>query len=186
MNGLILALDVSTSVIGICLLDPSSGRKLQALEFLNLKREKNLFAKALDFKDHISRYRALNIQHVAIEEPLVMYKPGASRAQILSKLSMFNGMIAVISFMVFGVEPVYYNVNTARRLAFPDLKFNKGEDRKMLVWAKVAETFPDVQWLYGPKSGKLVKTNFDMSDAAVVALAHHRHLITHTMTSVVV
>lgn len=176
MNGLILALDVSTSVIGICLLDAQTGQQLQSLEFLNLKREKNLFAKALDFKDHISKYKSLDIQHIAIEEPLVMYKPGASRAQILSKLSMFNGMIAVICFMVFGIEPVYYNVNTARKLAFPDLKFSKGEDRKMVIWAKVAETFPNVQWLYGPKSGKLVKTNFDMSDAAVVALAHVAHL----------
>lgn len=176
MNGLILALDVSTSVIGICILDAATGRELQSLEFLNLKREKNLFAKALDFKDHISKYKALNIKHIAIEEPLVMYKPGASRAQILSKLSMFNGMISVICFMVFGVEPVYHNVNHARKLAFPDLKFKKGEDRKMVVWAKVAETFPTVQWLYGPKSGNLVKTNFDMADSAVVALAHAAHL----------
>lgn len=176
-QGLILALDVSTSVIGICLLDPNSGKRLHALEFLNLKREKNLFAKALDFKDHIEKYKGTRIQHIAIEEPLVMYKPGASRAQILSKLSMFNGMISVICFMVFGIEPTYYNVNNARKLAFPDLKFKKGQDRKMAVWAKVAETFQNVDWLYGPRSGKLVKTNFDMADAAVVALAHERHLL---------
>lgn len=176
MHGLILALDVSTSVIGICLLDPSTGNRLQSLEFLNLKREKNLFSKALDFKDHISKYKSLNVQHVAIEEPLVMYKPGASRAQILSKLSTFNGMIAVICFMVFGIEPVYYNVNHARKLAFPDIKFDPGQNRKMVVWTKVAETFSDVEWLYGPRSGKLVKTNFDMADSAVVALAHSRYL----------
>ena len=173
---MILALDVSTSVIGICLLDPSSGRKLQSLEFLNLKREKNLFAKAIDFKDHISKYKHLNITSVAIEEPLVMYKQGFSRAQILSKLSMFNGMISLICYMVFGIEPIYYNVNNARKLAFNDLKFAKGEDRKLIVWAKVAETFPDVEWLYGPKSGELVKTNYDMADAAVVALAHAEKL----------
>lgn len=173
---MILGLDVSTSVIGICLLDPNSGRRLQSLEFLNLKREKNLFAKAIDFKDHISKYKALNVKEIAIEEPLVMYKPGASRAQILSKLSMFNGMVSVICYMVFGIEPVYYNVNTARKRAFPDLKFARGEDRKMVVWAKVAETFPNVEWLYGPKSGKLVKTNFDMADAAVIALAHEQFL----------
>jgi len=174
---MILALDVSTSVIGICLLDPTSGERLKSLEFLNLKREKNLFAKALDFKDHISKYKNLGVTEIAIEEPLVMYKPGASRAQILSKLSMFNGMIAVICFMVFGVEPVYYNVNHARKLAFPDLKFQKGEDRKMTVWAQVAEAFPGVEWLYGPRSGKLVKTNFDMADAAVIALAHEAHTL---------
>lgn len=173
---MILGLDVSTSVIGICLLDPNSGRRLQSLEFLNLKREKNLFAKAIDFKDHVSKYKALGVTQIAIEEPLVMYKPGASRAQILSKLSMFNGMISVICFMVFGLEPVYYNVNNARKRAFPDLKFTRGEDRKMAVWAKVAETFPDVEWLYGPRSGKLVKTNFDMADAAVVALAHEQRI----------
>jgi len=173
---MILGLDVSTSVIGICLLDPDIDKKLQSLEFLNLKREKNLFAKALDFKDHIQKYKALGVDRIAIEEPLVMYKPGAGRAQILSKLSTFNGMIAVICFMVFGVEPVYYNVNHARKTAFPDLKFKKGDDRKMVVWAKVAETFPNVEWLYGPRSGKLVKTNFDMADAAVIALCDETKL----------
>jgi len=172
---MILALDVSTSVIGICLLDQNATagqRRLQSLEFLNLKREKNLFSKAIDFRDHILKYKSLGVKTVAIEEPLVMYKPGNSRAQILSKLSMFNGMISVICYMVFGIEPIYYNVNHARKLAFPELKFKKGEERKMVVWARVAEVFPEVQWLYGPRSGNLVKTNFDMADSAVVALAH--------------
>lgn len=173
---MILGLDVSTSVIGICILDSNSGKKLQSLEFLNLKREKNLFAKALDFRDNITKYKPLNIQHIAIEEPLVMYKPGASRAQILAKLAMFNGMISVICFTIFGIEPKYYNVNHARKLSFPDLKFKKGEDRKMVIWAKVAETFPDIEWLYGPRSGKLVKTNFDMADACVIALARYADL----------
>lgn len=169
---MILGLDVSTSVIGICLIDPNAEVKLQSLEFLNLKREKNLFNKAIDFKEHISKYLDFGVTSIAIEEPLVMYKPGSSRAQILSKLSQFNGMISIVCFMVFGIEPKYYNVNTARKLAFPNLKFTKGEDRKMAVWASVAELFPRVEWLYGPKNGKLVKTNFDMADAAVVALAH--------------
>lgn len=173
---MILGLDVSTSVIGICLIDPKSGKELQSLEFLNLKREKNLFNKAIDFKDHISKYKGVGVSHIPIEEPLVMYKPGAGRAQILSKLSTFNGMVSVICYMVFGIEPIYYNVNTARKLAFPDLKFKKGEDRKMAVWAKVAEKYPEVEWLYGPKSGNLVKTNFDMADAAVIALAHETFL----------
>ena len=175
---MILGLDVSTSVIGICLIDPnpSGNKQLQSLAFLNLKREKNLFSKAIDFKDYISKYKGFGITSIAIEEPLVMYKPGAGRAQILAKLSTFNGMASIICFMVFGIEPVYYNVNNARKRAFPELKFKKGEDRKMAIWAKVAEKYPTVEWLYGPRSGKLVKTNFDMADSCVIALAHEQWL----------
>ena len=172
MTSSILALDVSTSVIGICVLDELTGQRLQSLEFLNLKREKNMFNKALDFKEHISKYKSLNIRHVAIEEPFVAYKHGQSSAHVLSKLSMFNGMVAIICFLVFGVEPTYYNVNHARKLAFPTMTYPQGSNRKMVVWSHVAELFPDVQWLYGPRSGELVKTNFDMADAVVVALAH--------------
>lgn len=173
---MILGLDVSTSVIGICVLDNRNGQNLQSLEFLNLKKEKNLFNKALDFKDHIQRYKELGITHVAIEEPFVQYKPGKSSAQVLSKLATFNGMVAITCFGTFGVEPVYYNVNRARKLAFPDMTFAKGENRKMVVWSHVSEKYPNVEWLYGPRNGKLVKTNFDMADACVIALAHDENL----------
>lgn len=166
---MILGLDVSTSIIGMCVIDKD--KKLQDLSFLNLKKEKNLFEKAIAFKEEIEKYQGL-VDTVAIEEPLVMYQPGFSRAQILSKLSTFNGMCAVISFMVTKCEPVYYNVNTARKLAFPDMKFPKGSDRKAIVQAYVAKLWPEVDWPLGPRSGKLIKQCYDMADAAIIALAH--------------
>lgn len=165
---MILGLDISTSIIGFCIINKN--KKLHSLSFLNLKSEKNLFEKAISFKEELEKYKGI-ITSVAIEEPLVMYQPGFSRAQILSKLSTFNGMCAIISFMVTNCEPKYYNVNTARKLAFPEMKFPKGSDRKIVVQQHVAELWPQVNWPLGPKNGKMIKQCFDMSDAAIIALA---------------
>lgn len=166
---MILGLDISTSIIGMCVI--SEDKKLHSLSFLNLKKEKNLFEKAIAFKEEIEKYKKL-ITSVAIEESLVAYRPGYSQAQILSKLSTFNGMCAIISFMVTNCEPVYYNVNTARKLAFPEMKFPKGSDRKEIVQQHVAKFWPEVRWPIGPKSGKLIKQSYDMADSAIISLAH--------------
>jgi len=74
---------------------------------------------------------------------------------------------------------VLYNVNTARKLAFPFLKFPKGSDRKELVRQSVAVLWPEVEWpvmTKGKNVGGFRKECYDMSDAAVVALARMREL----------
>lgn len=168
---LVLGFDISTSVIAISGIDPIT-EKLHILEFISLKKEKNLFDKALEFKKNIEKYKHFKIIGVAIEAPLVMFKEGFSRAQILSKLSMFNGMCSIITYSVFGLEPIYYNVNTARKLAFPMMKFPRGSNRKHIVWEHVSGKYPKIPWLYGPRSGKLVTTNYDLADATIISLAH--------------
>lgn len=171
---MILGLDISTSIIGVSGLD-SNERKLHKLSYINLKDGKSLFEKAMIFKDEMKRL-PLTVSSIAIEEPLVMYKSGFSSAQVLSKLSMFNGMCSIIAAETFGVEPIYYNVSTARKLAYPTIKFPKGDDRKQIVWDHVNQEFPDVEWFYGPRSGKLIKQCYDMADACIIALAHYENM----------
>jgi hypothetical protein len=171
---MILGLDISTSVIGVSGIDNNS-RTLHKLSYINLKDGKDLFEKAIIFKNEMKNL-PLTVSSVAIEEPLVMYKAGFSSAQVLSKLSMFNGMCSIIAMDLFNVVPVYYNVSSARKLAYPDMKFPKGCDRKEIVWKHVDEEFQDIEWFYGPRSGKLVKQCYDMSDACIIALAHHEVL----------
>lgn len=169
---MVLGLDISSSIIGVSVMDEST-KEIHLVEFVNLKKEKDLLLKALLFKDYITENLVnLNITSIAIEEPLVMYKPGFSRAQILSRLSMFNGMISTMCLMIFDVKPVYYNVNTARKTALPSLKFHPGDDRKQRVLEAISELYPDIRWVRGIRSGKMLDENYDMADSIVISLCH--------------
>lgn len=147
------------------------------MSYVKLSNVKGLFEKAVLFKDVLSEYKGL-ITHIAIEDPLVMFQPGLSRAQILSLLSRFNGMCSTVAYFVYNKVPVYYNVNHARKLALPNMKFTKGCDRKQIVLEHISKLYPDVEWPRKPKAlnsdgtFKLKDECFDIADAAVIALAH--------------
>jgi hypothetical protein len=169
---MIMGLDVSTSILGVSIIQKDG--TLEALEFINLKKEKNLFMKALIFAKFIAKYKTIGITSISIEEPLVMFQPGLSRAQIISKLSMFNGMIQYACYAVFGIMPTLVHVSTARKLAWPQLKFPRGSDRKHLVWEQVNKMCPGIEWRLsqrGKREGLPMKECYDMSDALTVALA---------------
>lgn len=169
---LILGLDISTSVVGYCIIDKEG--HLHDLSYIQLSKINDLFDKAEAVAEILNEYNSL-IKHIAIEEPLVMFQEGFSRAQILSKLSMFNGMTSMMTKFIYNQTPIYYNVNTARKLALPDLKFPKGANRKELVRLEIAKKYPDIDWpaiSRGKNIGNPRKECFDMADAAVIALAH--------------
>ena len=171
--GIILGLDISTSTVGAALVD-SETDELKGLFYVSLKKEKGLLNKIQSLKNELIKYEQI-IDHVAIEEPLVMFKEGFSRAQVLSLLSQFNGMSQFLTFLLYNTEPVMYNVNTARKLAFPNLKFPKGSKRKELVHECVAQTYPDVDWPL-KRTEKLKDECYDMADAVVIARAHAKAL----------
>ena len=169
---MILGLDLSTSIIGVSIIRRDGS--LEVLEFINLKKEKHLFMKALIFTKLISKYKLMKIKHIVIEEPLVMFKEGQSRPQIISKLAMFNGLAQFACYHVFGVIPTLIHVSTARSLAWPGLKFPPGSDRKHLIWQKVNAMHPNIEWRYsqrGKREGLPMKECYDMTDALTVALA---------------
>ncbi len=171
-NELILGLDISTSVVGYCIIDKKGN--LHNLSYISLSKLETLFDKAEAVAEILKDYEGL-VSHIAIEEPLVMFQEGFSRAQILSKLSMFNGMVSMMTKFIYNQTPVYYNVNTARKLSFPDLRFPKGSDRKELVRTEIAKKYTDIDWpaiSRGKNEGKPRKECYDMADSAIIALAH--------------
>ena len=164
-----LGLDVSTSVIGIAIIDEV--KKLHALEFLSLKKTKTLLSKAEVFRDHMLQYAHLDMDCVIVEEALKMFKKGKASAQILQKLSMMNGMASWIAKDTFNCKVVHYHSERARKLAWPDLIIRRGTDKKEIVRQKIAECYPQVVWMRN-RNNVIIKQSFDMSDAAVLCLAH--------------
>jgi hypothetical protein len=169
----VLGLDISTSTIGMCGI--SLEKELKFLSYVTLKKQKGLYSKADAFKEELLKYKDI-VTDVAIEEPLVMYKDGFSRAQILSMLSQFNGMCGMLSYFIYNTEPVMYNVNTARKLAVPEMKFPKGSNRKFIVQENMESKYPEIDWPL-KRTGTLKDECYDMADAMIIALAHVQTLL---------
>jgi hypothetical protein len=172
-----LGLDISTSVIGIALFDKEE--KICSLEYIKFKNKITMFQKLDDFIKHIDNLsEALNletgdnkIQHISIEEPLKKFKGKFSNADTIQKLTQINAMVSIYLYRKFKVEPRYYNVNTARKIVFPDLVIpQSAPNKKYLVWEKVVEIAPQINWKYSKKTHQLMTENFDMSDSLVVGL----------------
>jgi len=181
----ILGLDISTSVVGYTIIDETG--KLHEMSYVKLNGfdKDDLFGKAEAVQKILYEYKDV-VTDVAIEEPLVMFQPGMSRAQILSKLSMFNGMISISSKFIYNCTPMLYNVNHARKTAFPNLKFPKGCDRKETVMLRVAEEHPEVDWpvmTRGKSIGSPRKECFDMADSYIIAKCRLEKLRNESQTN---
>jgi len=169
---MILALDVSTSCIGYALFN-ESGDKLMELNYIKFRTKISLFEKLNEFKKQISFLKDSDIQYIVIEEPLKKFAGKFSSASTIGLLNFFNGMISGSVYEIFGIEPIHYNVNTARKTAFPEYKAGRqSNENKHQIWTLVREREPHIVWKYGPKSAKLVAENYDMCDSYVIGLAH--------------
>jgi hypothetical protein len=169
---MILALDISTSCIGYSLFN-EDGDELMELNYVKFRSKISLFEKRLEFKKQIKFLENSNIQHIVIEEPLKKFKGKFSSADTIALLNFFNGMISGTVHEMFGVEPIHYNVNTARKIAFPDFKpLKDSASNKHAIFTLVRDREPHIVWKYGPKSSKLVDENFDMCDSYVIGLCH--------------
>lgn len=179
-----LALDVSTSVIGISLFDENGGLFLMDHIKYGSNKEQDLFVKADMFEKKVAYMKDLKndgtpmpIQYVAIEEPLLRVQGKHSSAATIGLLNFFNGMISDRCYRLFGVKPVHYNVNHARGLVFPGMPKSAETSAKQEVWKRVARMEPQINWVYGPKSRKLVDENYDMVDAYVIGTCHILNII---------
>jgi hypothetical protein len=166
---MLLALDISTSVVGIAIF--GTDHKLHEISYIKFdKKEKSLFKKLDAFIEHIEKYN-ITFTQIAVESPLLRMAGRFSSAETLQKLTTMNALVCGYLYRKYGIEPVYFNVQAARKLAFPDLVIPKQHpNKKYLVWESVMKTFPQVNWIYS-KNGKLVDENFDMSDAITVGLS---------------
>ena len=192
----LLALDVSTTTIGIALFEKVDHEyKLKWLKQLTPKvktknKTEELFLKVDMFeKEVLCKACDLNITKVVIEEPLLQ----SNNVYTIATLLKFNGMISKSVYDRLHVLPEYISSYDARKYAFPELmcvrRFKKDgtpltekaisknkpvlfgsypfdADKKLILWEKVAEHEPNITWDY--KNNKLIKESFDMSDAYVV------------------
>tara|TARA_B100000700_G_scaffold321715_1_gene421581 strand:- start:12750 stop:13304 length:555 start_codon:yes stop_codon:yes gene_type:complete len=179
--GFFLGLDISTSCTGYSLFN-SEGLLIR-LGYIRLDNKKSLFSRVSDISDELSEViRTHPIECVYVEENLQAFRPGGSSAKTLLTLARFNGMVSYEMSVLTGKDPVYINVNTARKTL--GLKINRKSDlstkEQVHVWVDqdTESSNTKVEWPYkilksGPRVGQRIldPAAYDMSDAYVICKA---------------
>ncbi len=186
---LLMGLDVSTSIIGVCLMDDAikpddKGSHIILLDHIAFKGCETIWDKA----DVVREYMADVIRgsfederlpwqvhcplRVILEEPLMGFRPGMSSAQTISTLMRFNGIVSYITRVTFKCDPEYIGSAHARKLCGVKLQRTAlGGPQKEQVFAHmVANDLKHVQWPV-KKNGKQVDWSRDVCDAYVIARA---------------
>jgi len=145
----LLALDVSTSTIGIALFeDMGTHGDLKLLHHVSptvkpkpVSKMEELFRKVEIFEqEFLSNYADMGITRVVIEEPLLQ----SNNVYTIATLLRFNGMISKSVYDTLGVVPDFISSYDARKYAFPELmavrRFKK--DGTALAEKAIAKNLP--------------------------------------------
>ena len=177
---MILGLDVSTSVTGLCVIDPGippddRGSHIVHLDRIEFKKCKTLWEKAdltaLELSGVLKKHPGS--YSVALEEPLMGFRTGMSSAATITTLMRFNGIVSYISREIFKVDPEYIASSSARKLC--GIKMQKtsvaGMSGKEQVFKYMSEhDLKHVKWPT-KKNGQPIDSSRDMTDAYVIARA---------------
>ena len=174
---MILALDISTSITGFCVLH-KFGDPLH-VGHIDLRKEKNFFKKIDMVKDKIIELnKQYKFEEVAIEEPLQSFKRGLSSAKTLFTLAKFNGIIQYIVYTL-GLVPTVINVNNARKLVGIKVVKKSEKNTKEQVLEQVQKLTSGIMWKTkvlksGPRKGLEIfdECCYDIADAFVIGKAH--------------
>lgn len=178
---LILGLDVSTSVTGVCIVDseiePVDGNHIKFLDRIDFKGCDTLWEKADLVQSYLLGLRDADfsigkIDRIAVEEPLMGFRTGMSSAQTITMLMRFNGIVSYIARKIFAQEPEYISSGHARKVC--GIKLQKtaiGGPQKEQVFSHMQRNdLKHVQW-QTKKNGNIVDWSRDATDAYCIARA---------------
>ncbi len=164
----ILGLDISTSKVGISVLD--SNEKILFCDFIIFK-DNTLCEKASIFRKKIVEiYSKYKISDVFLEEPFISFQGGSS-AKTVAILHTFSGMCRYIIYDIFGFECRLLSVNSARKsLGIKMLKKMKAADKKKEIADFVVKKYANDIKLEYTKAGNLKAGYDDLCDSIIIAI----------------
>jgi hypothetical protein len=170
---MILGLDISTSMVGVAIIEPVHSR-LVLSDGWDISKIETTFEKAEFVGAQLYTLRAeYKVQDIFVETALKRFMPGRSRADTIVKLAKFNGITSWLCYECYGITPTYINVNTARSLyglSFP--RGTKGPKRKKMVIEAVIEKEKTNFKYEMARGGRNFKRGTDdRADAIVIARA---------------
>ena len=162
----ILALDISTSRVGITVMNYD--KKLISCDVVKLDSNKCLEERCLDLENYLSS-NPHDFKEVYIEQPFAMFSGGKTTARTMSSLQRFNGMISLVAHQQFGNPPTMVGATTARSRC--GIKVPRGTKAKVVVLKWVDDKF-DKFIVEHTRHGNPKPGLDDEADAIVVALSH--------------
>jgi Holliday junction resolvasome RuvABC endonuclease subunit len=166
MKEVVLGLDISTSKIGICIMD----YKFNLLEttLLKLSTKDELEDRCIQIEEYLNKID-YNIKDVYIESAFIAFSGGKTSAVTMSKLQRFNGMVCFMLRKLFGYNALPLSPAKARGLVH--LKIKRGENTKQKVIEHVEKAFPNDFKYELTRHGNPKPGTDDRADAIVIAWA---------------
>lgn len=164
---MILALDISTSITGVTVLDCEG--KVLLNDAWNFKRCKTFYEKLVLAEEKLALLELdYGIKDIYIEESLQAFRPGFSSAKTILTLAKFNGTMSWMIYKIFGIEPKYIGASTARKKC--GIKIPKGQKAKQVVMQYMLDKEPWFVVEYTHK-GNPRPHFYDMADSYIIAKA---------------
>ena len=165
---MILALDISTSITGITILEKDG--TLVYNDAWDTRKYKNFFEKVEYVEKNLNQLcrERKGIQRVFIEQSLQSFRSGFSSAKTLSTLASFNGVVSWLVYRILQIEPQYLAATSARKLC--GIKVPRGTKAKQVVIQHILDNVPEIQIEY-TKQNNIKPHCYDKADSWVIAQA---------------
>lgn len=176
---LILGLDISTSNVGMVLLESGDSQRHRLIKANGypISGIRGLYDKACYIREHLQKdCEGVKIDAIVVEESLMSFRRNMSSAGVIAILNRFNGILSFIVRDAFKV-PVHFVPSISARKAV-GIKLDKSLDTKLQIfdWVKSRPEMENYIWptkmmKAGVRKGEIVFEGhcFDISDAFVVA-----------------
>jgi len=164
---MILGLDISTSIIGVCILEND---KIIYTDYVDLRKTGSFFEKARKVETTLKEVKEkYDVKHIFIEQALMFFRRGGSTAKTMSILQRFNGIISWMCYNIYDMEPNYVSPISARSKC--GIKVARGKKAKEVVMEHFIKS-QEFEIIY-TRFGNVQKYCYDIADAIVVARAGH-------------
>ena len=170
---MLLGLDISTSIVGVTILD-IFGEIIytDAWDMRNKRKYGTIFEKSNHIKDRLLGLSVhFPISDIYIEKSLQSFRPGFSSAKTLMTLSSFNGIVSWFCYEIFKTSPEYISAATARRLC--DIRIKRGQKAKEIVLKYMLDKEDKFVVEY-TRHGNPKPKFYDIADSIVIAKAGHK------------
>jgi len=168
MKEVILGLDVSTSRVGITIIN--SNADLLDCQVIKLNSKDTLEDRCFQLERYLQiNYNKYFIKEIYIEAPFVMFSGGKTTAMTMAKLQRFNGMVSWMVRNLYGTNTIPIAANKARGLI--GLKIKRGQNTKLKVIEWVQSQYPKNFIVEYTRFGNPKPGTDDMADSVVIARA---------------
>lgn len=168
MSKKILGFDVSSSVIGYCLLEVEDGKVIFKLcDYYKPIKNGNIFERLFKTKKDIFALIAkLKPDYIAIED-IIQFMKNQSGAKTIISLALFNRIVGLASFEYLGRSPELFSVMSIRHGIKKTKALPKKEEIPELVADHLGIKFP---YEYKKNGYSIKNESYDMADSVAVAL----------------